>query len=411
VRPPKIIVVPGSYKSTLTSLEASGILTDILSTLLPRADVSRLVFADGGEGTLEAFQYNFGGEIRIYDVRGPLGRAVGAKTYWSGDLAVIESAQAVGYSQVPSAERNPWVASSFGVGQLIRRVVADGARKIYVTMGDSATMDIGLGMLAALGVKFFSSTCRIEEPVMKDMAAIRYFDASALGALRDVEIVGLGDTKDYLCGQDGQAEVYGNQKGLRPEDIRAADEALANFAELIGRYANMDVARLPMGSGSGGLGAAISAFFGKRLEHTLEYLTTRTDLEAKLATADLIITGEGRLDGQTKWGKVPHFMASISGATCIAIVGSYSAEGKRDLEDASRGGCAVVAMSQDSDVPKDRIAARMSLSDSAHAVGLLLRSGRYDTNSNSSAASLSAAGAVGSGKVVDEAPPPVGFWR
>lgn len=362
--------MPGSYKGTLTSLEASEIIGAAVGEVLPNVDRHVSVVTDGGEGTIDAFLHNFGGKVRTYEVLGPLGVPVQARTHWSSDqVAVLESAQAVGYSQVPQAKRDPWIMSSFGLGQLIQRVLADGAREIYITMGDSATMDIGIGMLAALGVKFFSNGSAIADPHMKDLTAITRFDHSALTRLINIPITVLCDTKDYLCGADGQAVAYGPQKGISPEDVPLADAALTNFSRLIEQELRTDVTRLQMGSGSGGIAAAISAFFGAPLKHTPEYLANKIDLLSDIRSADLIITGEGRLDDQTRWGKVPHFAASNGKCHCVAIVGSYTATGRRDLEEACEGSLSVITMNPECALSEPRLC----LFEAARAVGLLLK--------------------------------------
>jgi glycerate kinase len=266
------------------------------------------------------------------------------------------------------------VTSTFGVGELIKRVASEGARRVFVTMGDSATMDMGIGMLSALGVRFFDGHVPIEAPGMRDLARVTHFDSSPLTSLGDISITGLVDTKDFLCGTWGQAEVYGRQKGILKKDIHAADAALRNFAEVIGRQLGIDVTRLSMGTGSGGLGASLHAFFHAPLLHTPEYFWNRIDLDAVISSADLVITGEGRLDGQTRWGKVPHFIASRSAGPCVAIVGSYTETGRSDLEEASSHDVCVLTMNR----ATSNLSPGETLAAIVRDVGVLLRSWDWD---------------------------------
>jgi len=351
----RILIVPASYKTTLSSLEVVQVLFELLQSELPEHLVEARVITDGGEGTVDAFEYNFNGVVKAYEVTGPLGQPVQAKVCWlDSRSAVLESSQVVGYSLVPPSRRDPWQASSFGVGELIRRLVVDGAREIFVTMGDSAIMDMGVGMLDALGVEFYAGRRKIERPRLGDLNDVTYFSTESSAQLAHVSMTGLVDTKDYLCGSRGQAETYGHQKGMRESERSAVENALYRFTRVIAEQRKVDVARLPMATGSGGLAAALHAFQGAPLIHTPEYFSRRVGLDDSLQSADYVITGEGCLDDQTRWGKVPYFVASRCSGTCVAIVGSYTEEGRRDLSEASANRIALFTLDAGSAISHPR---------------------------------------------------------
>ncbi|WP_198036965.1 glycerate kinase [Nocardia sp. BMG51109] len=335
----RIAVAPGSYKSTITSLDATDILSEVLQDNLPDDQIEPIVMTDGGEGTIDAFAHNFGGSIKTYRTIGPLREPVHAEVCWvNAQSVIVESAKIVGYSLIPSSRRNPWQTSSAGVGYLIRTLIADGAQEIIVTMGDSAIMDMGIGMLDALGANFYSDGKRIIEPGLRDLAHLTDF---TFDRVRNVKITCLVDTKDYLCGPRGQASTYGAQKGLVEYEVAAAEAGLARFSRLIEERLGIQVARLPMGTGSGGLAAALHAFHDADLSHTPEYFDSQLGLSERLAACDYVITGEGYLDDQTRWGKVPYYVTSQCAGRCIAVVGGHSATGLDDLRRGAVGGCSV----------------------------------------------------------------------
>ena len=253
------------------------------------------------------------------------------------NIAVIESSQAIGYSLIKPKEMNPFIGSSYGVGELINQAVRKGVKKIIVTMGDSATMDIGVGMLYALGVKFYSTSGELITPTLQNLNQIVCFDDTKIRKLREnVSFLGLVDTNDYLCGKIGQVQLYGKQKGLKNSDIQVVESVYFNFSKLIESHFGIDVTKVVGATGSGGLAAALHSFLGADLVNTLEYFSERLPLHKLIGRADITVTGEGRLDNQTKLGKVPHFVASLSPRKCIGIVGSYTQEGFNDMKKACK---------------------------------------------------------------------------
>lgn len=331
----RVVVAPGSYKSTILSKNATDAIARAVENDVPGADVETLVLADGGEGTLETFAAHFDSVTVSQRIHGPLGRMTEARlSFLEESVALIESAQALGLSLIKPTEKDPFIASSYGVGELIRYAVDRGASKVMVSMGDSATMDMGVGMLDALGVKFYSASGRrLEAPTLRDFHKIAELDDADLDALRArVMFVGLVDTNDYLCGEIGQVQLYGRQKGLKDLDIPVVESAFVHFAEVIQKRFGIDVTRVIRATGSGGLGAALHAFLAADLLNTLDYLAARLPLDEIIRAADITITGEGCLDKQTRLGKVPYFVAARSTGRCIGIVGSYTQEGLIDMQ-------------------------------------------------------------------------------
>ena len=339
LRSPKLIVAaPGSYKGTIISRRACDIIVDATQAVFSGATIEKLTLADGGEGTLEMFDSHFGCVTHTHKVLGPLGMQVDARIgFMAGRTAIVETAQAIGLSLLDPTERDPLAASTYGVGEMIKEAIRRDATEIVVTLGDSATMDMGVGMLSALGVKFYCANGELHSPTLRSLAEIVDFDDRSLRALRErVTFVGLADTDDYLCGEVGQVRLFGKQKGLPSGMIPAVERAYLHFADVIKGRLGVDVIQLVRASGSGGLGAALHAFLGAPLHNTLDYMATKVDLCEPLAKADLVITGEGRLDEQTKLGKVPYFVAARVKKLCIAIVGSYTLRGWDEMEKASK---------------------------------------------------------------------------
>ncbi|MDD7938083.1 glycerate kinase [Actinomycetospora lutea] len=330
-----VLIALGSFKGSVRSTTACSIVYRSLLRRTKSSEVAVLPLADGGEGTLEVFEHYFGGSMAVHVAHDCMGRRRRCRVWTNASgFALIESAEVVGHSLVGRADRDPWAASSRGVAELINELVADGFRVIAVSMGDSAVMDFGVGMLAELGVRFYRNHVRIDHPRLAHLATISGFDARVLSELwPGVTIFGLVDTYDFVCGEDGQGEQYGHQKGLVPSDSEFLEACYSNFTSLIEEELGVAVGRLPFGGGSGGLGGALAAFLGADLVHTPEYLDNYLGISRRIAEYSHVVTGEGQLDRQTKWGKVPYYVASrvSSDARFTALVGSSTIEGSADL--------------------------------------------------------------------------------
>jgi glycerate kinase len=329
----RIVVAPGSFKGSIRCDAVAQTICERLRALNSELDVVSLPLADGGEGTVEMFEAYFGATTTEHIVDGPYGDHVQARVCTMADgTAVIETSEIIGLSLAKGRNLNPLVATSRGVGQAIRVAAAENPKRIFVTMGDSATMDMGLGMLHELGARFLREDGREIFPEVGSILSIASVDFSPLSRFSEVcEFVGLVDTDDFLIGNEGQVQLYGAQKGLRKEDIPHLEDCYAWMAKLIDNAYGTNLLTKIRATGSGGLGAGLFAGLQAELFNTLEYLADLKDWRSVLRSADLIITGEGCLDNQTRYGKVPFFVTKTSGVKCIAVVGSYTPEGKQDF--------------------------------------------------------------------------------
>lgn len=326
----KIVIAPDSWKESLSALDVARAIEDGFREIFPTAEYVCLPVADGGEGTVEAMVAASGGRIINVTVRGPLGEPVAAFYGLSGDgkRAIIEMAAASGLERVPPASRNPRITTSWGTGELIRHALDYGVEHIIIGIGGSATNDGGAGMLQALGVRLLDRRGVSLPQGGAALAELARIDASGidprLAACR-VEVA--CDVTNPLTGPDGASAVFGPQKGATPEMVQELDRVLAHFATLIFRDLNKSVSTLAGGGAAGGMGAALWAFCGGVLRPGCEIVTEALNLDALVADASLVITGEGRIDSQTIHGKVPVGVARVAkryGLPVIGIAGSLT---------------------------------------------------------------------------------------
>lgn len=293
--------------------------------------------ADGGEGTVEALVDATGGRYVQTPVVGPLGEPVTARFGMLGDgtTAVIEMAAASGLPLVPPHRRNPMVATTYGTGQLIRKALDLGARRIIIGIGGSATVDGGAGMAQALGVRLLDAEGRELGPGGGELSRLSRIDLSGRDPrLQNAELLVACDVDNPLYGPRGAAPVFGPQKGATPEMVAQLDGNLHHMAEVIRRDLGVDVSQLPGGGAAGGLGAGLVAFCGARLQPGVELVIAANRLEERLRGADLVVTGEGALDRQTPHGKTPAGVGRLAqqlGIPAVAIVGAVGEGVDRDL--------------------------------------------------------------------------------
>ncbi|MBE8954579.1 MAG: glycerate kinase [Quinella sp. 2Q5] len=306
----KIIVAIDSLKGSLTSLEAGAAARDGILSAAPNADVKIFPLADGGEGTCRSIIAGLGGVMKSAEVCGPLGDKVTALFGEVPDkkLAVIEMATAAGLPLVPDDKRNPLNTTTFGVGELIRLAILDGCRNFIIGIGGSATNDCGIGMLTALGYKFISGGI-----YGRDLANITAIDASdALPALKDCTFRIACDVTNPLTGANGCSAVYGPQKGATPEIIRDMDGWIKTFGELSTAFLKLDESSVAGDGAAGGLGFAFRAYLRGNLQPGVDIVLDALNIAEALKNADVLITGEGRLDFQTAQGKAPSGVAKLA---------------------------------------------------------------------------------------------------
>ncbi len=331
----KIIIAPDSFKGSLSAVQAARTIRKGLTRALPRAEYIMLPVSDGGEGLVEILSYGVGGRKIYCAVSDPLGRPVKTSFLILPDkkTAVVETAAASGLNLLKPSERNPLLTSTYGTGQLINQALNKDVKRIIVGIGGSATVDGGMGMAKALGVRFLDRN-GVEIPegggALKRLADI---DPSGLNpAVRKTEILVASDVTNPLTGKNGAAYVYGPQKGATPKQVRILDQNLASFAGIVRRDLGKEVSLLPGGGAAGGLGAGLYAFLGARVESGIDLVLDLLDFSGRAQNAELIVAGEGRIDGQVKFGKALLGLGKTAKklkVPLIAFCGSYNKEAFR----------------------------------------------------------------------------------
>ena len=326
----KIVIAPDSYKESLSALEVATAIEQGFREIWPDADYVKIPLADGGEGTVEAMVAATAGRLVHVDVTGPLGSNVQAFYGLSGDArsAFIEMAAASGLELVPPGSRDPLKTTSWGTGELIRHALDAGVEHIIIGIGGSATNDGGAGMVQALGARLLDEQNNDIAQGGMGLEALARIDISQLDArLAECRIEVACDVTNPLTGKEGASAVFGPQKGATPEVIARLDQALTHYAHLIDRDLNVEVLALAGGGAAGGMGAALYAFCGAQLRCGIEIVTDALHLDDCVADADLVVTGEGRIDSQTIHGKVPVGVANVAkryNKPVIGIAGSLT---------------------------------------------------------------------------------------
>lgn len=324
----KIIIAPDSFKGSLTSEEVADASEKAILEVFPDCMVEKIPVADGGEGTSEAIMGILGGERPELTVHDPLMRPVRASYGITGDghTAIIDMAQASGLSLLTAEERNPLETSSYGTGELMADAIRRGCRKIITGLGGSATNDAGMGLLSALGIRFLDKEGRLLEGKGKEMELVADIDFSQLPAeISGTEFIIACDVRNPFCGADGAAVVFAPQKGADKNTVEQLDKGMEAFAGTILRISGKDISRLPGAGAAGGSAGAMAALLGATIVPGAELVLETVSFDRKIMDADLVITGEGRIDRQTVMGKIPYTVmthAKKYGIPVIAIAGS-----------------------------------------------------------------------------------------
>lgn len=299
------IIAPDSFKGTLSATEACRIICDVFAELAPSCDVWPLPIADGGEGTVDCFEQALPGSRRVQvRVSGPLGSAIDVEYIRHGDTAVMEMARCAGLPLVEGRE-NPMLTTTYGVGEMIAHAVRAGCRQIILGLGGSCTNDCGAGMAAALGVVFKNEDGNSFVPVGGTLSSVVNYDvAAAVHLLKDVEITAMCDIDSPMFGPLGAAVVFAPQKGASAQGVVALDNGLRSIAQVIAGKKGKSIATVPGAGAAGAMGAGVLAFLGGQLKPGIDTILDTVGFDTLLAGADLVITGEGRVDGQSAMGKV-----------------------------------------------------------------------------------------------------------
>lgn len=323
----KCVVVSDSFKGTVSSREICAIAQQVIPRHFPACEVVCIPVADGGEGTVDCFVQAMGAKRVGVTVTNALGEKSAAAYARLGELAIIEMAAAAGLPQV-GALRCPGTATTYGVGELIAHAVDSGCRKILLGLGGSATNDGGCGCAAALGVGFLDADGQSFVPVGDTLGRIARIDtAEAAALLRSVEITVMCDVTNPLYGPTGAAYVFAPQKGADAEKVKSLDAGLRHFGDVIRSQYGLDVSAMPGAGAAGGMGAGCVALLGGMIQSGIDAVLDVTGFDRQLEGADLVITGEGRIDSQSADGKVVSGVARrtrAKGVPLIAIAGGIA---------------------------------------------------------------------------------------
>ncbi|GLI58226.1 glycerate kinase [Propionigenium maris DSM 9537] len=323
----KVVVAIDSFKGSLSSYELGETIERGIKRVYGDAEVTKVPIADGGEGTVEALVEGTGGEFIDIEVMGPLMRPVTARygIMGNGKTAVMEMAAASGLPLVAPEERDPSKTTTYGTGEMIRDAIGRGCREFLVGIGGSATNDAGLGMMQALGYKFFDKYGNELGYGGEIMERVAHIDSSgALPELAECEFLIACDVDNPFHGPRGAAHVYGRQKGASDAMVETLDRGLVVLAETLKKELNKDVAELPGAGAAGGLGGGFVAFLDGRLEPGIDIVLKEVDMAKEIEGADFVITGEGRIDFQSVMGKAPTGVSKLCkehGIPVIAIAG------------------------------------------------------------------------------------------
>lgn len=323
----KCVVVSDSFKGTVSSREICEIAQRVIPRHFPACEVVCIPVADGGEGTADCFIQAMGAQRVEVTVTNALGEKSAAAYARIGELAIIEMAAAAGLPQV-GALRCPGTATTYGVGELIAHAAHSGCKRILLGLGGSATNDGGCGCAAALGVVFLDADGQSFVPVGDTLGRIARIDtAKADELLRSVEITVMCDVTNPLYGPTGAAYVFAPQKGADAEKVKSLDAGLRHFGDVIRSQLGIDVSRMPGAGAAGGMGAGCVALLGGMIQSGIDAVLDVTGFDRQLEGADLVITGEGRIDSQSAGGKVISGVArrtKAKGIPLIAIAGGIA---------------------------------------------------------------------------------------
>ena len=323
----KIVIAPDSFKGSLSSNEVIAHVKQSALKFFPAAQVVEVPIADGGDGTVEAVVLATGGQLKSADAQDPIGRC---KPCIYGDAdgkAIVGMSECSGLAPLSATERNPMNTSSHGTGDVIRHALDDGFTDIYVGIGGSATNDCGSGCMQALGLKFLRADgSEIERMCGKELIHVAAVDDSDLDPrLKGAAITIMCDVTNPLTGDNGATMVYGPQKGGTPSRLASLEEGMIHYERVLNAYAGEAVSLMPGSGAAGGIGAALYAYAGAKLTSGIDAILELVQFEKRIKDADLIITGEGKVDKQSASGKVIHGVAeyaSKAGVPVVVIAGS-----------------------------------------------------------------------------------------
>ena len=323
----KIIIAPQSFKGSLTAKEATKIISDCARNIFPESDLIGIPIADGGDGTLETIIDATNGKIMNSQVKGPDNSVVQAS--WglfnsekNEKTGIIEMARASGLAMIDPKNLDPFNSTSFGTGELILDALKNGAKKIILGIGGSATNDCGIGVAKAVGIKFLDSKNNEVGNNVSNFSNIKKINLDKFNSqLNDIKFEVACDVTNKLCGKEGASYIYGPQKGASAEDVKILDKNLLHIGNLIEKDLGVNVLDIKGGGAAGGLGAGMVAFFGAKLRPGVDIIFDTLSVEEKIKDADLIITGEGQFDISSTYNKAPAAIAKLGKKYNIPTIG------------------------------------------------------------------------------------------
>ena len=330
----KIVLAPDSFKGTMSSMEVIEHLAAAAKKHFNQVEIIKVPIADGGEGTVDALVSALNGEYRHVEACGPLGSPVRAKYgIVNGDTAVIEMAQASGIMLLEPGQLNPLYTTTYGTGQLIKAALDDGIRKIIIGIGGSATNDGGIGAAQALGVRFLDADNNEVGFGGKELSRINHIFISGLDErIQSTQITVICDVSNPLTGETGATRTFGPQKGATPEMLEELEQGMVHYSQVVRDKLGIAVNSIPGSGAAGGMGAALIGFLGAELCSGINVVLDLVGFDGILDGADLVVTGEGRIDGQTVFGKVPVGIAGrckSKGVRVIAVAGCLGQDSEK----------------------------------------------------------------------------------
>jgi glycerate 2-kinase len=325
----RYLIAPDKFKGTLSADEVGRIVAEVARGKDPKAIVDILPIADGGEGTAALLAVQLGAQPRNIDTLDALGRPISAQYFVSETEAFLDMSAASGLWQIAPKEREPLRSNTYGTGVIIKELIARGFPRVYIGLGGSATVDAGIGIAAALGYKFYDAKGDLLKPIPAHFGEITHIEKSSISELS--KIVGLADVETRLLGQDGAIYTFGPQKGLRPDQVRDLDLELAKFVGRVQDELGVNHAAVARAGAAGGLGYGIMTFLNGTLVSGFAVVAERLKLRERIAAADIVITGEGKLDSQSLQGKGPFGVATAAkeaGKPVWVIAGTVDLHGE-----------------------------------------------------------------------------------
>jgi len=321
----KIVLAPDSFKGSMTASDVCNAMTEGILKIFPNAEIISIPIADGGEGTVDSLVSATDGKFKTCKVLNPIGEEITAKYGILGDMktAVIEMAAASGLPLIPREKQNPLYTSTYGTGQLILNALNSGCRNFIIGIGGSATTDGGAGMAQALGVKFFDKTGKkINEPMNgKLIGKCKSFSMNNIhSAVKNSRFTVACDVDNPLLGPKGAVYVYSTQKGATDEILPILETNMKHFYSIVEQVLNISVIEYPGAGAAGGLGAGLIAFLGANLKSGVDIILDAVEFEKQIKNADIIFTGEGKIDSQTAYGKAIAGVLKIAQKNNIPVI-------------------------------------------------------------------------------------------